>query len=372
MAAVSNSVVHLTMRFDSTVLSIGTGLLYERNGEYFIVTAWHNVTGRHTETLSHLSKHGGVPNNILATIAVYYPEAGMVNRQSVVLPLLDEGKALFYIHPVNWPRVDVVAIPFDPKKPQICEFRASDGEVVKMEMLLMNRPEFGLSTEVFSFQNHSVPNNGVAEKWLDTVDVSEELFIPGYPLNIQDLFSQPVWKRATVASSVQHGWNKEPKFLVDTASLSGMSGSPVLYYSPNGNVQVRGTTYHFSQEVAILAGIYVGRIGITKNADPQVGIVWHQSVIDQIIDGKTYESLPEDIEVSTDVLEAVVKDSLKSCSQKGLDNINNPDMPSRFYVRQEVLRKVSGRASPDRALRAVLGVAETYDGPLVPDEDNHS
>lgn len=364
MAAVSNSVVHLTMRFERTVLAIGTGVIYERNDKFYIVTAWHNLTGRHPDTLNFQSKSNAVPDNVVVNIAVSYPFG--VNRISVNIPLVDEDKSLFLIHPTRWPRVDVAAIPFDPDGVFKFDHWQPDGTVKEALISLVSDT---VPTELCPIQRYLVPNTGVMDQWLDNVEVTEELFIPGYPHNIQDDYSQPVWKRATIASSVQNGWNGQPKFLVDSASKSGMSGSPVVYYSPQGKVTSGGRTNYFSQDVAILAGIYMGRTGVTDEADPQVGIVWHRSVIDEIIDGAHYECLPFDIEAKSSEIDAAIKEELKTCSRKGLDNVRNLDMPSRYYVRRRVLERLSGRAKPDDVVEAILRVAETYDGPLVPDDE---
>ena len=365
MAAVSNSVVHLTMRFGSTVLSFGTGVLYERGGQHFIITAWHNVTGLHSETLKHLNKNLGVPDNVVANIVVNWRGVGS-RRIPIALPLADEEKTLFCIHPQNWPRVDVVAIPFDPMADHPLVGATSNGEMISGCICLLDMGSTGVPAEICPVQKYLVPNKDVAQRWLDTVEVTEELFIPGYPHNVQDYCAQPVWKRATIASSVQDGWNGEPKFLVDSASQSGMSGSPVLYYSPNGVVRTMGITNQFSQDVAILAGIYVGRVGVKEDADPQIGTVWNQSVINEIIDGKCYERLPAEIEVSPRELEAAVREALSSWSREGLENVRNPQLPSRYYVQGQVMKQIGGRASPQRVLDAALEMANSYDGPSSP------
>lgn len=199
---------------------------------------------------------------------------------------------------------------------------------------------------------------------------TEELFIPGYPQNIHDYYAQPVWKRATVASSVQLGWNRESKFLIDCASKSGMSGSPVLYYNGNGEVRIKGSTYYFQQDAAILAGVYAGRLGVTKEADPQIGTVWHRSVIDEIIEGQCFERLPFEIELPLRELEAAAREVFATISLVGLENIRNPEAPSRFFTRQRLMKYINGRASPERALNAILSVAESYDGPFVSDDSD--
>jgi len=50
MAEISKSIVHLTMCFGPKVLAIGTGSIYKKENKFYIITAWHNVTGRHPDT----------------------------------------------------------------------------------------------------------------------------------------------------------------------------------------------------------------------------------------------------------------------------------------------------------------------------------
>lgn len=369
MTVVSNSVVHLTMRYQRTELSIGSGVIYQHGSEYFIATAWHNLSGRHTETLKPLSKELAIPDNVVVNLAVNMPGFGMVTRNSITIPLTDGERSLFYIHPKNWPRIDVAVIPFDPHATFLSEIYLSTGEHRDIDFSPIMEIHGGQSTEICPIQNYLVPNDDVTKKWFDSVEVTDELFIPGYPHNVRDFYSQPVWKRATIASSVQHGWNREAKFLIDSASKSGMSGAPVLYYSPNGRVQVRGTTFQFDREVAILAGIYVGRIAIKGELDPQIGTVWHISVIDEIIESKSYEKLPDEVELSHEEMIEELQSILAKLSQTGIDNIKNDELPSRYYTRNSLMEKISGRANPERALEAVLYAAENYRGELVKDDE---
>ena len=116
VAALNSSVVHLTMRFNEQELSIGTGFLYERDGQMYIITAWHNVTGRNAESLELLSRRGATPNNVLATLALC-TSTGMALRVSIEVQLLDDEKSLYFIHPHSYPKVDVVAIPLDTSVP---------------------------------------------------------------------------------------------------------------------------------------------------------------------------------------------------------------------------------------------------------------
>ncbi len=363
MAEISKSIVHLTMRYESLELAIGTGFIYKKNDNFYIITAWHNVTGRHPDTFD-LNKNCAIPDNIVVNFCVLIGNTGTI-RMAISIPLFDEEKSCFYIHQKNWPRVDVVAIPFDPYSTHPIATHTGDGEELKLSIALFNNSDSGLSTSITPIQENILERIGIVNDWFDGVDVTEELFIPGYPQNVHDLHTQPVWKRATIASSVQMGWNNEKKFLVDSASKSGMSGAPVLYHNPRGRVSMRGKTVHMGGEVSILAGVYVGRVGVNKDQDPQIGIVWHSDVIDEIIDGKRYENHPNSLGVLPKELEQKVELVLASCSKKGIENIINPKTFSRYYVQKEVLEQIEGRASPDTVLNTLLEVAARYDGPLV-------
>lgn len=368
MAALENCVVHLSMRFGLKVLAIGTGFLYERYGKLYIITAWHNVTGRHSESLRCQSEDLAVPDNIVASLPLRANKTGYF-RMPVVLPLADQKKALYFVHPNGWPRVDVVAIPFDPESPTDVEF-STPGKVWTQRLdSLISPPNAALAIEICPIQAFAVPDAAVEKRWLDSVDVTEELFVPGYPLNVQGDFSAPVWKRATIASSVQRPLQGQPKFLIDSASQSGMSGSPVVFYSPRGVVRIGGSTYMFQREVAILAGVYVGRVGVRKDADPQIGTVWHRSVIDEIIDGKRSGLLPEDVEASPSERTAAVKKALATASETGIENVKNQELPSRFFVQAHVMELLDGRAFPDKILEEIMEIVQTYDGPYAPDED---
>lgn len=364
MADASNSVVHLTMRFNKEVLSIGTGVVYQFRQDFYIITAWHNLSGLHSETLKPLSNKASIPNNIIANIAVSVPN-GMAFRQSITLPLYDEEKSLYFIHSENWPRIDVAVIPFDPDFAYLSERVLSTGEPFETTQSLITQVHGIGKTEICPIQKYLVPVPKIIKEWLDSVKVTQEVFIPGYPHNIQDYYAQPIWKRATIASSVQLGWNRQSKFLIDSASKAGMSGSPVIHYCRNGQVEINGTIHTYNNDVSILVGIYVGRIGIDGDSDPQIGTVWHKSVIDEIIRAECFENHPHNLQLPMQDLMTQMNEILKTCSKEGIENICNPNLPSRHYVRDTLLKKINGRASPENALEAVINAAKIYNGPLV-------
>lgn len=380
MAQLNNSIVHLTMRFNTQVLSIGTGFLYEHAGQFFIITAWHNVTGRNAESYELLSKRGATPNNLVASIALTTSHGPF--RVGIEIPLVDDDRSLYFIHPNNFPKIDVVAIPLDPAGEYRTGGQLHDGRTIMGTVQLVNDGTPGVATKLCPVQQYSIVNAEMVSDWFSAVDVSDELFIPGYPKNVRDDYGQPVWKRATVASSVQAGWNRQPKFLIDSASRSGMSGAPVVYYNASGKLRVgMGTTAVFNRPVAILAGVYVGRIGNgvgsedendeaatnPSDLDAQLGIVWHASVIKEIVENGQYERLPDDILVSSAELESVVMAHLAQCPQSTVMHIANPEATTRYYARNAILADVDGRAKPKDVLEALMNAVKTYDGPYAPE-----
>lgn len=360
--SLSSAIVHLTMCFDQETLSTGSGVFYEREGKFFVVTAWHNVTGRHTETLNYLNEQASSePNNII--VAFKYFAFGGYTSMKIILPLYDEEKALFYVHPDNWPRVDVVAIPFDPYANHP-SFVYIDN---KREDFLINLKTADNQKPIRTIQDFLAPES-LSKKWWEHASVTDELFIPGYPHNITDYHFNPVWKRATIATEPQEKWNNERKFLIDSASSSGMSGASVFYYRSDGNVKFGGSSYHLTYPAAIHAGIYVGRIGVTDKADPQVGTVWHPSVVDEIIDGSVFDCLGYEVTMNDRELEAAIKNYLTACSPKVIENILNAELATRHYAYNEIMKTIKGRCSPLEMAKLIQQITSGYKSQM--DEDS--
>jgi hypothetical protein len=83
-----------------------------------------------------------------------------------------------------------------------------------------------------------------------------------------------------------------PKILIDTATRSGMSGSPVLVIH-RGLHRERSAPDRWSVGTAkAFAGVYSSRVGDSTGL--QLGTVWKASVIDEIIDGEIIGRGPHD------------------------------------------------------------------------------
>jgi hypothetical protein len=121
------------------------------------------------------------------------------------------------------------------------------------------------------------------------IDLGGDLFLPGYPLGLTAGGSLPLWKRASLASSLEFGEGINRHFFVDTATREGMSGAPCLaisnwrHYSldrPSGKVHVVERPLSWR-----LLGVYSGRLNPSDSFEAQIGIVWRETLIDDVVTG---------------------------------------------------------------------------------------
>ena len=117
------------------------------------------------------------------------------------------------------------------------------------------------------------------------LNIADEIYIIGFPFGrIGGVL--PIWKKASVASEPGIDLNDMPYYFADTATKSGMSGSPVILYQRRPIIIAESMQGKFSRYRTKFVGIYSGRIGAnTENKnDAQLGRVWKTEVIDKIID----------------------------------------------------------------------------------------
>jgi hypothetical protein len=170
-----------------------------------------------------------------------------------------------------------------------------DEEFLKPKWLM--HPEYGYKIDVIAMEilNLSIytgilkfyPINKFDYSEEFPVKVSDDVFILGYPFDVTGSYELPVWKRGSVATEPSHDIDGLPKFLIDSASRSGMSGSPVIMQ--RSGFHMSGEQIQATDILGVIrnfAGIYSGRIGVKDNFDVQLGIVWKPRVIEEIINGK--------------------------------------------------------------------------------------
>ena len=247
---------HLHLRFAATdkVLSNATGFIYKRADLFYLVTNWHVVSGRDPTKGECLSDTKGVPD-LISTLFRPIDQLHVTKRESLALFADDSMREpVWYEHPRHGRAVDVVVIPLA-------------AQIAKSYQLSpITAIEFDIGFES---------------------QVADEAFVIGYPFSDVTQFALPIWKRASVATEPEIDIDGLPKLLIDTATRSGLSGSPVIMqrFGVHGMCgdQLQGN--EIIGRIRNFIGVYSGRIG-GDELKAQLGIVWKAEVIDEIIDAR--------------------------------------------------------------------------------------
>lgn len=238
--------------FEGQKLADASAFTWATEDAAYLITNWHNVTGKNPITGKHLSiKTVAEPNTLLVHLDLVNLNG---SRGSFPVRLYDQDDQPTWLeHPLK-AGIDVVAIPLPPVPGA-----------------------------------HLHPINMMAQRQM-AVRVGMDAFVIGYPFGAATgMF--PIWKRASIASEPQVPIAGMPYFLVDSASRRGMSGSPVVERSWGTFQSESGGSVLSTGPHDKFLGVYAGRVD-DKEDQAQIGRVWHASVIDQIIDGQRRGSKP--------------------------------------------------------------------------------
>ncbi len=263
------------------VIASGTGFFFEVDDQWFVVTNWHNVTGRDFQTSKLLSKHARIPTHLIAKLSTY--KLGNSQNQSFAIgphevPLYHKNQACWLEHRDHGRSVDVVAIPWE--RPEACP-------------QFMHNAANRISTDNIPVQPGCI------------------VFVVGFPQAISVGFGLPLWKSGYVASEPHYdvtlegrlqdfgglkGGRHVPAFFIDAQTRAGMSGSPVFarYFGtwdmgdPYRPVNPDEPGFWDREDVAIFGsegtqfvGCYSGRIASREN-DAALGLCWRRDVIEEI------------------------------------------------------------------------------------------
>jgi len=251
----SYTAVPLAMHLNETrqKLASGTGFIYKHAEKFYLITNWHNVTGLNPITKQHIGKHGGIPDVVVMTLQIR--KEPFIEWKNFTVNLYEDNKADWYVHPIHKEKVDVVAI----------------------ELII---PE--------NFEGILRPINNIDFDNFK-LTISDDIFILGFPYQIKGGGHFPIWKRGSVASEPDLDFEQLPKFFVDTAGKSGMSGAPVIFRRTGVHGSLEGTNLlegTILGRIQGFVGIYSGRIIGKSELDAQLGVVWKKSVIEEIIEGQ--------------------------------------------------------------------------------------
>lgn len=257
-------------------IATGTAFHYQHNGQRFIVTNWHNVTGRDFFSGKNLNTLARTPLWIEVHTALWQSPANNPERKfsiasrrvEIYRDFETQLDRLWLEHPqLGGQGCDIVAIPC-PKPDQ--------------------EPEF-MHNSVNLISSAKIP-----------VLPGELAFVIGFPRSLHTGFGLPIWKSTFIASEphydVKVGERNLPALFLDGYTREGMSGSPVFAryrgmwdakdpYRPvdpdEPGFWNRDDVNMFGSEATEFIGIYSGRIP-EKEGEAALGLCWRKDAIEQV------------------------------------------------------------------------------------------
>lgn len=231
-------------------LATCTGFIYEVDKGYYLITNWHNFTGKNPYTKKPLGGSFVLPAKV--QIPFHKTREPIITWERTNFGIIDcDTNPQWLIHPTFKQEVDVVALKLDIPKDVL----------------------------VHSINHQDFDNFKPL--------ISDDVFILGFPYDLRGGGNFPIWKRATIASEPDIDINLKPQILVDTASRKGMSGSPVIFRRQGIHGLLNGIPDDNTMfgEIQNFIGIYSGHYEGNSQLEVQLGIVWKKNVIDEIIAG---------------------------------------------------------------------------------------
>jgi hypothetical protein len=281
--------LRISMCFNDKELATGTAFIYLYEEKPYLITNWHNVSGREPSTLKAKHPDCACPNRLFVEVPFIHHETSSIIWKKHQVPIYqDDGdspsKSIWYEHPLHRYKVDVVAIPvhedevFSPLKSYWYGIQSAQKRPEPIESSIENiicpatAPCLNLSLVRFN------PGQGV--------------FVLGFPEGMTGGANFPVWKRGSIASEPYLDIDDLPKIFIDTATRAGMSGAPVYVHETGrwetevGGGLKRSNGSSFGIQGRRFIGVYSGRVG-DDTFKAQLGVVWKYSVIKEIIKSST-------------------------------------------------------------------------------------
>ncbi|MEK7597101.1 MAG: serine protease [Patescibacteria group bacterium] len=141
-----------------------------------------------------------------------------------------------------------------------------------------------------------------------TIDVSpsDPVTLIGYPRMYFDKKNAlPIYKTGSVASEYSYDFDGDPCFIIDVSAFAGNSGSPVFSIQKNAQIITEQILIKAPGSIVKFLGVYSAGIeivesfpiqqikskkeGIILNLDMQLGIVWKDYLIEEIIKQHSYK-----------------------------------------------------------------------------------
>jgi hypothetical protein len=236
-----------------------TGFFYQVADAVQLITNWHVVTGVDPTTMQPVDPAEPLPNAMRIFFKVGFTKegggSGWLNTHSIDVPLYVGDEAIWSEHSTRQ-NVDVVAFRLD-------------------------------ITQFANFANQSI--NTLEQESRLPAYAGMDCYVLGYPEGMIGPGRTPIWKRGSIATAPDYDFRNMRGFLIDTATRTGMSGSPVIVrhsgiFNPSGAAHI--TPDAVIGTVSKFVGIYSGRLG-DDPMEVQLGMVWRAEVLEDIVTGNT-------------------------------------------------------------------------------------
>jgi hypothetical protein len=277
----SQSPVQIHLCDDQGVISTGTAFFYAVEKSDYLVTSWHNISGKDPFDNTYLCKIHRVPLIVKAKFATWIgaPAGKTFTTVATDVPIYnsDRSAPLWFEHPEFGFGCDVAAIPFNRTKAM---------------------PDF-MHNSANSISSIRIP-----------IKPGNPVFIIGFPKSLSIAFGLPIWKSGFLASEPHYDitWGgklseiggmsdgtKIPAFFLDSLTREGMSGSPVFasfignwdMTDPYRELKPDEPTFWTRNDIALgenrleFVGLYGGRVP-SSEGDAALGFCWKESAIKRI------------------------------------------------------------------------------------------
>jgi hypothetical protein len=229
------------------LLGSATGFVWKRGDKNYLITNWHVVTGKNTQS-------GEItlpvrPEKLRVYFNTRTPDFWKVQREINLHN--SEGNPIWYVHPhFEKKRIDLAAIPLNI---------GTDDPDINLHPINVLKSDVDLA-----------------------VTIGVDVFILGYPFGFSPP-GFPVWKRGSIASEPDLVHLADQYLLVDSASRPGMSGAPVIRRSWGTHSLAGGGTSSNSTPQSKFVGVYSGRLHTKDSSDAQIGMVWTIRDVEDIV-----------------------------------------------------------------------------------------
>ena len=195
-------------------IGLGSAFFYELEGETFIITNWHNITGKDPMTGDPLHRERS-PLYMRAKLAVVTAhDAGqgttMLQYEAQRIDIEDDGNPLWFEHPTLGSLCDVVAIPFQRPANWPPDIHRAANRIDEEPIPVIA----GLKAIVIGF-----PQGLSSGPGLPIMKTGFIASVPGQRTRLGGTFSD--------VGGMKDG-TPVPAMLVDVHTVPGMSGSPVF------------------------------------------------------------------------------------------------------------------------------------------------